>query len=372
METEKNQETQPKMGKVWKFVKIALVLAVGIFVWKWLAGGSDDQSRSYSSYSDTELDESLVYQEDDENGGCVKDRWTGRVILKDLSWLSYEAGDSLVAYARKNRRGYLNLRSRKSTLLDEKFIKVYLYSEGRAMAESRDSLYILDTNQHVVGSYGKTGERDTEVNTFHKGHLPMLGDNGKMGLIDTLGHWAVEPQYDKVAWALEEFWLGITNPVMVDEETGKEMPPHRIVMDSKLRTVMEGDWTYLMMTRDGYITVGDRNHWQWHYALDGSVIDDFVCESIDQMEFTTGEKRWVKSSDDSDEVQQVDVVEYATLLKYTTSDSWEGLMTRDGKIVTPPVFWSITAISRNLYLCSYDTSGSHKVLINEKGERVRG
>lgn len=88
------------------------------------------------------------------------------------------------------------------------------------------------------------------------------------------------------------------------------------------------------------------------------------------MEYTTGEKRWVKIGDDATEVQQVDVEEYATLLKYTTSDQWEGLMTRDGKIVTPPIFWPIKAISRNLYLCSYDTSDNHCILVNEKGERV--
>lgn len=373
METEK-KEPEMKKGKksvsntVWS---VLLVLSAALFIWKCVSACDDEKvGRTINYSSDEELDESLVYVEDREKGNYVVDRWTEKVILKNLTWLCHEEGDSLVAYAVKNRRGYLNLRTRKATQLDEKFIKVYLYSEGRAMAESRDSLYILDTHQRVIASYGKTGERDTEVNSFHKGHLPMLGDNGKMGLIDTLGHWAVKPQYDKVAWALEEFWLGITNPVMVDDETGKELPPHRIVMDSQLRTVMEGDWTYLMMTRDGYITVGDRNHWQWHYALDGTVIDDFVCQSIDQMEYTTGEKRWVKTGEDATDVQQVDVEEYATLLKYTTSDQWEGLMTREGKIVTPPVFWSIKAISRNLYLCCYDTSEDHCILVNEKGERV--
>lgn len=48
-----------------------------------------------------------------------------------------------------------------------------------------------------------------------------------------------------------------------------------------------------------------------------------------------------------------------------------GLMTKEGKIVTPPVFWSLTAISKNLYLCKYDTSSEHGILLNEKGERIK-
>lgn len=325
----------------------------------------------------TELDGDLDYVEDysfNKTTKCVQDRWTHKVVLGQLSWLFHNDGDSLVAFAQKNRRGYLNLRSHKSALLDEKIVKAYLYKEGRALAESLDSLYILDTHQKEVARFLKTDERDTEVNYFHKGFLPMINENGKLGLIDTCGNWAIEPKYDKISWALDEFWLGIVNPVMMDEESGKELPPHRIVMDSKLRTVMEGDWSYLMVTKDGYITVADQNHWQWHYNFDGTMIDNFVCKSVEQMAFTTGEKKWIKEvNTDSDitTMKQVEVEEYATLLKYTTSDDWEGLMTKEGKVVTPPVFWSISAVNKNLYLCKYDTSEDHGILVNEKGERVK-
>ena len=129
-----------------------------------------------------------------------------------------------------------------------------------------------------------------------------------------------------------------------------------------------------MVTREGYITVADENHWQWHYSLDGKLIDDFVCQDVQQMEYNTGEKKWVCSSNsETPNIPnvQVDVMETANLLKYTTSDGWEGLLTRDGRVVTPPVFWSITAVGRNLYLCHYDTTQSHGILLNERGERVK-
>lgn len=355
---------------VWFFAITAIVVFCCQFVSckKHIVTLADDNDLEH-----TELEGNLDYVADyDTNKSDRKiiDRWTKEVLLDSLSWLSFEDGDSLVAYAQQNRRGYFNLRQRKAHLLDEKFVKVYLYREGRALAESLDSLYILDTDQKEVARYLKTDERDTEVNVFHKGHLPMIGENGKLGLIDTCGVWSVEPQYDKVSWALEEFWLGITHPVMVDEVTGKETEPHRIVMDSKLRTVMEGDWTYLMVTKDGYVTVADKNHWQWHYALDGTVIDDFVCRDIKQMTYSTGEKKWVGDGVTEYVDRQVDVEDTATLLKYVTSENWEGLITKEGKIVTPPIFWSIEAVSKNLYLCKYDTSSDHGILLNERGERV--
>lgn len=374
METdEKKTNKRNNRGCLWAFNIFAIILLIA-----WIIFMMSDKGTSSSSRHDvqrTELEGDLDYivnNHKNKDERMIVDRWTDKVILDNLSWISQNEGDSLIAYAQKNRRGYMNLRSRKATLLDEKYVKIYLFSEGRALAESLDSLYVLDTQMHEVARYKKTDERDTEVNYFHKGYLPMIGENGKLGLVDTCGVWAIEPQYDKVSWALDEFWLGITNPVMVDEETGKETAPHRIMMDSHLRPVMEGDWTYLMVTKDGYVTVADQNHWQWHYDLNGNVIDDFVCKDIQQMTFTTGEKKWLRDSNGGMEydVKQADVEETATLLKYITSEEWEGLMTKEGRIVTPPLFWSITAISKNLYLCKYDTSSEHGILLNEKGERV--
>lgn len=369
---EKKSDRKNNHGCLWAFGAFGLILIVSVVCMNLSDKGSASSGRAdYRTELDGDLDY-VEYSHQNKDERKIVDRWTNKVVLDNLTWISHNEGDSLIAYAQKNRRGYLNLRSRKATLLDEKFVKIYLYREGRALAESLDSLYVLDTRMREVSGYKKTDERDTEVNYYHKGYLPMIGENGKLGLVDTCGVWAIEPQYDKVSWALDEFWLGITNPVMVDEVTGKETAPHRIMMDSHLRTVMEGDWTYLMVTKDGYVTVADRNHWQWHYDLNGNVIDDFVCKDIQQMTFTTGEKKWLRDPNGVMEydVRQVDVEETATLLKYVTSEDWEGLMTQEGRIVTPPVFWQITAISKNLYLCKYDTSSEHGILLNEKGERV--
>lgn len=327
-------------------------------------------------YYRTELDCGLDYARNNgagvRSGNAIIDRWTNEVLLGDLEWIIIEEGDSLIPYASRSKRGYFNLRQRTHHELDEKFVHAYVYSEGLALAESLDSLYILDTCQREIASYAKTGARDTEVNTYHKGHLPMLGDNGKLGLIDTLGVWVIQPEFDKISWALDEFWLCISDPLMINEETGEANEPHRMMLDSHLRVIIDGPWTYMMVTREGQVTVADQNHWQWHYDLKGNVIDDFVCTEIEQMKYSTGELRWVTQKD-GDEVttQQVEVEEYANLLCYVTSDSHRGLMSRDGKVVTPPIFTSVEPINRNLYLCKYEDDTQSGILLNEKGDRVK-
>lgn len=50
---------------------------------------------------------------------------------------------------------------------------------------------------------------------------------------------------------------------------------------------------------------------------------------------------------------------------YNTPDYY-GLLNRNGKTVTPPIYTSIEAIGKNLYLCQPDG-----VIINNKGEIVK-
>lgn len=54
---------------------------------------------------------------------------------------------------------------------------------------------------------------------------------------------------------------------------------------------------------------------------------------------------------------------------YTAGNGYEGLMTRDGRIVTQPLYESIGAIGTDLYLCT--VSNNDKVVVNGKGEIMK-
>lgn len=59
----------------------------------------------------------------------------------------------------------------------------------------------------------------------------------------------------------------------------------------------------------------------------------------------------------------------ARLRAYTAGDNYDGLMTRDGHIVTKPLYENIEAIGDDLYLCT--VSNEDKVVLNGKGEIVK-
>ena len=55
--------------------------------------------------------------------------------------------------------------------------------------------------------------------------------------------------------------------------------------------------------------------------------------------------------------------------QYETEYDWYGLMSPEGKIITPPVYSSIKAIGYDLYLCK--DSECRGVIINGKGQKVK-
>ena len=58
----------------------------------------------------------------------------------------------------------------------------------------------------------------------------------------------------------------------------------------------------------------------------------------------------------------------ATCLQYETEMGWYGLMSPDGRLLTPPSYIRIKAVDKDLYLC--ETSSGRGELLNSRGQRV--
>ena len=90
-----------------------------------------------------------------------------------------------------------------------------------------------------------------------------------------------------------------------------------------------------------------------------------------EVKYTTGkvyddEGNVTYSTDQSDAVT---IQAIAHCRKYQAECNWYGLMSADGKIITPPSYSDITAIGPDLYLCKYDYE--HGFILNGKGQRVK-
>ena len=118
------------------------------------------------------------------------------------------------------------------------------------------------------------------------------------------------------------------------------------------------------------------DHTMRKYDMKGHLIHDFYIVSVRDLEF---EKPEIVNRPPSTHVASEEIVEtidenyrpkaVARLRAYTAGDNYDGLMTRDGRVVTKPQYEYIEAIGDDLYLCT--VSNEDKVVLNGKGEIVK-
>ncbi|MDE6339093.1 MAG: WG repeat-containing protein, partial [Muribaculaceae bacterium] len=91
---------------------------------------------------------------------------------------------------------------------------------------------------------------------------------------------------------------------------------------------------------------------------DGSVTDDFVCDHFYALTYSSG------YLDDADHW----IRKPANLGAYSCDDHY-GLIDMNGRPITPPLYYSIEAISADLFECQIDECGEC-LIINAKGQKV--
>ena len=301
----------------------------------------------------------------------------GRKIIKNVTWVKYEKGDSIVAFSKNQFRGYLNVRSGKQIVKPEKYTEVYLYKEGRAMAMTGDSIYILDDEGREIGkAFLWSKDRNTDINCFHNGGLPMVGENGKMGVVGRNAEWLIEPQFDYITFGIDHYWIAKKDAVpAIGDDLGE--PARAAVFDESTKLIVEGEWSRIWVSRDAGIIVTGKDNWQSCYDFDGNLVNDFVFDGVENLTYETGEAEWRRiktdsyySVDEEYEDKEIPITKIATLMKYVTSEGWVGLISSEGKPITPPLYWDIKAIGKNVYKASLEKSSSYSVLLNEKGKII--
>lgn len=91
----------------------------------------------------------------------------------------------------------------------------------------------------------------------------------------------------------------------------------------------------------------------------------------DELRYTTikqynDEDHIVSESEDSTPIA---VKVMARCRQYEAESGWYGLISPDGKILTPPSYCNIKAIGYDMYL--YKDNDEDGIILNGKGERVR-
>lgn len=334
---------------VWAVITICIVTVTGMLVHSYYKY----ECRHNYRYSDTQrISANLSFvKENDAKTGVIKNIHTGDVITKDIQWIALPTDeDSLIVFSRKDMRGYIN-RFSGEVAIPAQYPKAWVFSSGVAAVAEGDSVYFIDHSGKAINGKKFKYDPKTRGYVYHGDLCAMAVPGGNMGLIDKSGVWAVEPTYDWICAEAKNFWRARKG----GSETGLWY-----ALNDKAEIITETGYSDITITEDLGIIATLPNHLQVSYGFDGTKSDRFLLLDLEKMYYDKDE--W------DDEGNKI--IDVTTLMRYRMSDGYEGLCTANGDIITEPIYWEVTPITKDTYLCKFKDA-STGVIINSKGEIVK-
>lgn len=288
--------------------------------------------------------------------GDIYDRIDDKVLMRRVDWvITSDDRDSLAVFAKNGKRGYIN-RYTGEVAIPLRYNRAWIFSEGLAAVELDGRLCFIDhTGQVVIDRGHKVCYADIGY-AFRQGYCVMWDSaTGKAGLIDRSGDWVLKPEYDYIA-TNEGFWC-----VGKEERYG--------LYTEALEPMFPVENTNISIC-DGTITVRHADHIARQYDYAGNMLNPFLIDGVESMMYETSELR--TSSPACEDCYSDEIVSgIANRLRYcVSSENWHtsdyyGLLSRDGRIVTQPLYTSIQAIAPDRYLCQPDG-----VILDDQGRPV--
>ena len=307
-------------------------------------------------YESLHISNNIVYQDISGPTGRIYDEAQKKVVLTGLDWVvTSDDKDSLAVFSKEGKRGYIN-RFTGEVAIPLSFTKAWVFSEGLAAVEKEGELVFIDHSGNVVIDKDFYVHFSEPAYTFKGGYCVIQDPvTGKSGLVDRNGNWALAPEYDNIC-NCNGFWR-------VEKENRHGL------YSSALKEMFPVTCTAIWLYEEGVIEVRSADNTAQRYDYAGNVLVDFVIDEVENMQYETTElKNSIASSDDCYEDNSVYAV--AECLRYRVnagcgySDHY-GLMDRNGRRITGPIYTRVEAIAKDLYLCH-----PHGIIIDGKGKIV--
>ena len=288
----------------------------------------------------------------------------GTNTIKGIQWIARPLGtDSLVCYSDGQKRGYFNMFTG-LPVIKPQYSHAWIFSDGLAAVDDEGMIKFIDASGRVVMDPKVEYAPQSDGYVFHNGYCIIQdGKSNRYGMIDRQGKWVLEPQYFYIRID-DDFWI-------VDNGKGQ------CVVDSSLHTVVPYTQGRIFVL-DGYISVTLSDHSIRRYNLDGTLVDGCYVNEVYTLCYDSDELRYPQTkyyNDEGELVSETDsedavpVEKAARCRSYEAETGWYGLMSPDGRVITPPSYTSIKAIAYDLYLCKDNDEDG--VILNGKGERIR-
>ena len=223
----------------------------------------------------------------------------------------------------------------------------------------RHDLFFVDGSPVVCGRSCDRGRGDgnsLDSYTFEKGYCFIRDKvSGMLGAIDTAGNWVIQPTYSSIDY--------IGNYVVVRKalDDGLYTKDLQEVLPLEYSDISVHLGSKTILARKGID--GPKL-----YDLDMNLLSDFVVDDARNVVYYTGEERTFINEDGDEVTEKVYKVANSKVYRVSTPGSRDtyGLMSKQGKRLTPPIYDGITAIAPDRYLCS-----PHGVVLDDAGQIVK-
>ena len=327
------------------FIMIPLAM-VGLFLYVCY---NELYGRCY--WGDDSMSENVCAHYFHDNKYRVYNLYTGKYTTPKLNWISdAQDNDSLAVYAIRNRRGFINVINGEIIIDAEQndYRKAWVFSEGLAAVLKDDKIgFINEKNEVIIPFHYKYTEDDNMYShsyLFHNGFCAMANTEGKYGLIDKTGKWAVKPIYDEV-WTPHESGYRI---IINDGKYG--------VLDSICNVVYPVEYDDINILSDGFILNKEGKKWQ--VDLSGNIIQPFMYDGTYYLNYPVGYS-------ENGDIQYA----FADYLKYEVAGSY-GIINRiTGEAITPATYSDINMLSQEVFEVQ-DSESYDWYLIDTEGNVV--
>lgn len=303
---------------------------------------------------------SKAYWDED---GYIRTR-DGKKTITGIKWIAKPLGmDSLICYSDGKKRGYFNMFTGKP-VIEPQYDHAWIFSDGLASVDDDGWIKFIDASGKVVIDPKIPYMAGTDGYVFHNDRCIIHNDRrDRFGMIDKQGKWVLKPEYFSV-YPSGKYWV-------IDNGIGKS------VLDSTLNTVIPFTKGRVWVC-DEYICVTLSSHIMQRYNLNGELINDFYINDVSRLTYESDELRYTTSKNyneegtltsETEDAEPQPVEKMAKCRRYEAESGWYGLMTADGKVITPPSYSEIKAIGYDTYLCKDNDEDG--VILNGKGERIQ-
>lgn len=333
-------------------VSLIALIPVGfaaLFVWAYL-----DSRYGRAPWDDEYLTSNLEIHHYANGKKRIYNLSTEKYTTPRFNWVAdAPKRGELVVYAQSGSRGYINTRTGRIVLpAREEWDAAWNFSEGKGAVLCDGWVRFINSNGGKVfeKEFLHRGRRKCAIDIdyqFYNNLCVVPDEDGKCGLIDTLGNWVVEPKYDEIylPYCRERGYRFIGH----EGKQGLISPEGKVIYDAMY------DYVGVIDEGEAFILVKDGRMWREDKA--GNVVVPFLVDSTEDLYYVIG------CDEDGDNVIALSD-KYAAYKVYTCY----GIMNRQtGQPITAAVFGGVTMLSPEVFEVRLnDTSESYFLDTNGK------